>query len=59
MHLSLYLVEDNSSLNGRFVSDALKSFAPLLKLERLVDDALGLDLAAIEVVDCGREHKGL
>lgn len=51
------LVKYNSGLNGRLVADALEGFAPLFELEGLVDDTLGLDLAAIEIVNCGREHE--
>ena len=53
------LVEDDSGLDGRFVTDALEGLAPLLQLEDLVDNALGLDLAAVEIVHRGREHVGL
>ena len=53
------LVKDNGGLDGRLVPDALEGLAPLLQLEGLVDDALGLDLAAVEVVDGGGEHEGL
>ena len=55
---SLGLIEDNSGLDSRLVPDALESFAPLLELERFVNDTLGLDLAAVEVVNSGREHEG-
>lgn len=54
-----HLVEDDGGLDGGLVADALEGLAPLLELEGLVDDALGLDLAAVEVVDGGGEHEGL
>ena len=44
-------VKDNSGLDGALVLDRLQSLAVLLKLEGLVDDTLGLDLATVEVVD--------
>jgi hypothetical protein len=53
------LVKDNGGLDGGLVADALQSLTPLLELEGLVHDALGLDLAAVEVVDGGGEHEGL
>ncbi len=49
-------VKDNGCLDGRLVFDTLESLAELFELEGLVDDALGLDLSAVEVVDRGREH---
>lgn len=45
------IVEDDAGLDGALVLDALEGLAELLELEGLVDDAGGLDLAAIEVVD--------
>lgn len=42
-----YLVENDGSLDGRLVSDALESLAPLFKFEGFVDNALGLDLTAV------------
>lgn len=57
--MSPYLVEDNGSLDSGLVANALQSLAPLLQLERLVDDALSLDLAAVKVIDCRWEHEGL
>lgn len=53
------VVEDDSGLDGTLVLDGLESLAVLLELEDLVDNALGLDLAAVKVVDGGREHVGL
>ncbi len=44
-------VKDNSGLDGALVLDALERLAVLLKPERLVHDSLGLDLAAVKVVD--------
>ena len=50
------LVEDDGGLDGALVPDALEGLAPLLQLEGLVHNALGLDLAAVEVVHRGGEH---
>lgn len=41
------LVERNCSLDGTLVLHGLETLRPLLQLERLVDDALDLDLTAI------------
>ena len=43
------LVKDDGGLDGALVLDSLKSLAELLKLEGLVDNTLGLDLARVEV----------
>lgn len=53
------VIEDDGSLDGSLVPDALESLTPLLELEGLVDNTLGLDLATVEVVDSGGEHEGL
>ena len=45
------VVKHNRRLDSRLVPDALERLAELLELEHLVDDALGLDLARIEIVD--------
>lgn len=47
------LVKYNSRLDSTLVLDRLQRLTILLELERLVDDALGLDLARVEVVDSG------
>jgi len=45
------VIKHNGRLDGRLVADALERLAELFQLEGLVDDALGLDLARVEVVD--------
>jgi hypothetical protein len=47
------LVKYNSGLDGTLVLDRFQRLAILLELEGLVDDALGLDLSRVEVVDSG------
>lgn len=47
------LLKNNGGLDSRLVLDALESLAKVLQLKRLVDDTLGLDLARVEVVNCG------
>ena len=44
-----------TTYDSRFVLHSLETLLPLLELKSLVDDTLDLDLAAIEIVDCGRE----
>lgn len=50
---SPHLLENDGGLDGALVLDALQRLAKVLELEGLVDDALGLDLARVEVVDGG------
>ena len=38
------VLEDNSGLDGALVLHGFQAFAPLLKLEGLVDDSFNLDL---------------
>ena len=45
------VVKHNRRFDSRLVPDALERLAELLELEHLVDDALSLDLARIEIVD--------
>ena len=45
----------SATYDGRLVLHCFDTLLPLLELESLVDDAFDLDLAAIEVVNCGRE----
>jgi hypothetical protein len=47
------LVKYDGGLDGTLVLDRLQRLAILLELEGLVDDALGLDLSRVEVVDSG------
>lgn len=49
--LKQLVVEHDRRFDRRLVPDALERLAKLLQLECLVDDALGLDLARVEVVD--------
>lgn len=49
------LIKGNSSLDGALIPHRLQTLLPLVELERLVDDAMHLDLAAVEIVDGGGE----
>lgn len=50
------LIEHNRGLDSSLVPHSLQTLPPLLELIRLIYNALDLDLAAVEVVDGGREH---
>ena len=47
-----------ATYDGRFVLHCLDALLPLLEFESLIDYAFDLDLAAIEVVDCGWKFVG-
>ena len=47
-----------TTYDGRFILHCLDTFFPLLEFESLIDYAFDLDLAAIEVVDCGWKFVG-
>ena len=49
------LVKGNRSLDGALIAHRLQALLPLIELERLVDDTVDLDLAAVEIVNRGRE----
>ena len=51
----LSLVKGNGSFDRRLVSHSLEALSPLLEFEGLVDDAMHLDLATVEVVDSCRD----
>jgi hypothetical protein len=54
-----YLVKSDSRLDGALIPHGLETLLPLVELEGLVDDAVHLDLAAVEIVDGGGELVGL
>ena len=47
-----------ATYDGRFILHCLDALLPLLEFESLIDYAFDLDLAAIEVVDCGWKFVG-
>src|SRR5690606_31752162 len=53
------LIKDNSSLDGTLVLHSLQALAPLLQLVGLVDNAVHLDLATVQVGNGGGEHVSL
>lgn len=53
--MKLRSVKGDSGLDGALIPHGLQTLLPLIELEGLVDDALHLDLAAVEIVDGGGE----
>jgi hypothetical protein len=51
-----FLVKNNGCLDGALILHRLQTLSPLLEFERLVDDALHLNLARVKVTNGGRKH---